>query len=294
VNEPVDITLYAIPAFFALLGVEVWVLRSRRRRDDRAAVGYERRDTVASLLVGLASTIPVFAINLAVFAVATWLWQFRLVDLGTGVIGWSVAIVGWDLGYYWQHRLEHEIRFLWACHVNHHSSQHYNLSTALRQPWTPWTHVLFYPPLALVGVRPAMIMVAAGVDLIFQFWVHTETIDRMPRWFEFALNTPSHHRVHHGSNPQYLDKNYAGIFILFDRIFGTFEAEQERVRYGLTKNISTFNPIRIAFHEYASLGHDLRRASSWGTRIRHLIGPPGWQPSTAPPATGHTAVVYDA
>ncbi len=280
-SEPIDLTTYAIPAFLLLLLGEIWLLRSRRRRGDSGPLGYERRDTAASLLVGLVSTMPVLAINLAVFAIATWLWQFRIVDLSTGVIGWSVAIVGWDLAYYCQHRAEHEIRVLWACHVNHHSSERYNLSTAIRQPWTPWTHVIFYPGLALVGVRPWMIMIAGGIDLLFQFWVHTETIDRMPRWFEFVLNTPSHHRVHHGSNPQYLDKNYAGIFILFDRAFGTFEVENERVRYGLTKNLTSFNPLRIAFHEYIDLSADVRRAPSWSARFRYLVGRPGWQPATS-------------
>ncbi len=279
--EPIDVTTYAIPAFLLLLLGEVWLLRSRRRRGGTGPLGYERRDTAASLLVGLASTLPVFVINLAVFAIATWLWHFRVIDLGTGVIGWTVAIVGWDLAYYCQHRAEHEIRILWACHVNHHSSQRYNLSTAIRQPWTPWTHVIFYPWLALVGVRPWMIMVAGGIDLLFQFWVHTETIDRMPRWFEYVLNTPSHHRVHHGSNPQYLDKNYAGIFIVFDRMFGSFEAERERVRYGLTKNLSSFNPFRIAFHEYIDLAADIRTAPSWSTRFRYLLGRPGWQPAAS-------------
>ena len=223
------------------------------------------------------------------FAIATWLWRFRLWDLGTGWLGWSVAIVGWDLSYYWQHRAEHEIRLLWACHVNHHSSQRYNLSTALRQPWTPWTHLLFYPAWALVGVRPWMIVAAEGFDLIYQFWVHTEAIDRMPRWFEAIFNTPSHHRVHHGSNNQYLDRNYGGILIVWDRLFGTFRAEDERVVYGLTKNIDTFNPFRIAFHEYAAIGRDVRATPRWRDRLRILVRGPGWQPegaTTGEPTSG--------
>jgi len=207
------------------------------------------------------------------------MWRFRLTDLGTGWLGWTVAIIGWDFGYYWQHRCEHEVRLLWACHVNHHSSQHYNLSTALRQPWTPWTHVIFYPPLALLGVRPWMILTAAGIDLIYQFWVHTEVIGRLPRPIEWVFNTPSHHRVHHGSNPEYLDRNYGGILIVFDRLFGTFEPEAAPVRYGLTKNISTFNPFRIAFHEYAAIGRDAAAARTWRDRLGYLLREPGWAPA---------------
>ena len=214
----------------------------------------------ASVGMGIGSLFFVSLVNLGIFAIATRLWPYRLLDLGQGALGWSVAMIGWDLAYYWNHRLEHENRLLWACHVNHHSSRYYNLSTALRQPWTPLAGWVFYPGLALVGVAPVMIMVSAGLNLVYQYWVHTEAIDRMPRWFEAVFNTPSHHRVHHGSNPEYLDKNYAGIFIVWDRLLGTFEPERAPVSYGLTKNIETFSLWQIAFHEYASLGHDLRAA----------------------------------
>jgi len=279
-SEYIDLTTYAIPAFALLVGLEVWWLSSDRRRG--GALGYERRDAVASVAMGVISTIFVAAINLGVLAIADWLWQWRITDLGTGWAGWTVAVVGWDFLYYWQHRAEHEVRLLWACHVNHHSSQRYNLTTALRQPWTPWTHLLFYPPLALLGVRPWMILAAEGIDLIYQFWVHTEAVGRLPRWFELVFNTPSHHRVHHGSNPEYLDKNYGGILIVFDRLFGTFEPEVAPVRYGLTKNIDTYNPARIAFHEYAALGHDVRAAGTWHDRVGHVFHGPGWRPDAVP------------
>ncbi len=281
----VDPTTYAIPGFALLIGVEAWLLR-RWRRSGRTEghrgriLGYERRDTLASIAMGVLSTVPVLLLNLGVLAIATWLWQWRITDLGTGWAGWTVALVAWDFAYYWQHRWEHEIRILWACHVNHHSSRRYNLSTAVRQPWTPWTHLVMYPWMALVGVRPWMIVAAEGIDLIYQFWVHTEAIDRMPRWFEAVFNTPSHHRVHHGSNAQYLDRNYGGILIVWDRLFGTFQAEDEPVVYGLTKNISTFNPVGIAFHEYAAIARDVRACRRWGDRVGVLLRGPGWRPST--------------
>jgi sterol desaturase/sphingolipid hydroxylase (fatty acid hydroxylase superfamily) len=219
-------------------------------------------------------------INAGVFALATWLWSHRITDLGRGALGWTVAMVGWDFAYYWHHRVEHECRLLWASHVNHHSSQHYNLSTALRQPWTPFTSLLFFPPLALLGVAPWMVMVAGGINLIYQFWIHTEVIGRLPGWFEAVFNTPSHHRVHHGSNAEYLDKNYAGILIVWDRLFRTFEPERARVVYGLTKNISTFNPFVIAFHEYVAIARDVLAARRWRDRVGILWHGPGWHPPT--------------
>lgn len=206
------------------------------------------------------------------------LWNLTPLDLGSGLLGWTVALVGKDLGYYAFHRASHENRFLWAAHVVHHSSQRYNLSTALRQSWTPLTSWIFYAPLVLLGVNPAILIMSGSINLLYQFWIHTEAIDRLPRPIEHVFNTPSHHRVHHGSNPQYLDKNYGGILILWDRWFGTFEPEVEPVRYGLTRNIETFNPLRIATHEYADLFRELRHDRSWGDRARRLWHGPGWTP----------------
>jgi sterol desaturase/sphingolipid hydroxylase (fatty acid hydroxylase superfamily) len=226
----------------------------------------------------------VTALNLGVFQIATWLFRHRVVDVGAGAVGWAVAMIGWDFAYYWHHRLEHENRLFWASHVNHHSSRHFNLSTALRQPWTPFTSVLFFPPLALLGVRPWMIMFAGGMNLIYQYWVHTECIGRLPRPMELVLNTPSHHRVHHGANREYLDKNYAGILIVWDRLFGTFEPEGARVVYGLTKNITSFNPFVIAFHEYAAIVRDIAAATRLRDRVGILWHGPAWRPGERAPA----------
>jgi sterol desaturase/sphingolipid hydroxylase (fatty acid hydroxylase superfamily) len=160
----------------------------------------------------------------------------------------------------------------------HHSSEHYNLSTALRQTWVPMTYFPFWLVLPLLGFQPWMVLLAQSWSLIYQFWIHTERVGRLPRWAEAILNTPSHHRVHHGSNEQYLDKNYGGILIVWDRLFGTFEPEGERVHYGLTTNIETHNPVRVAFHEYAALLRDVRRASGWRLRLSILLRGPGWAP----------------
>jgi sterol desaturase/sphingolipid hydroxylase (fatty acid hydroxylase superfamily) len=206
-----------------------------------------------------------------------WLHQFRLLDIPNAWWVWPLVIFAEDHSYYWFHRVHHEVRLFWAAHVNHHSSQHYNLSTALRQSWTtPLTGPWFWLPLPLIGFAPQMIVVAQVVSLLYQYWIHTEMIGRLG-WLEAILNTPSHHRVHHGRNPQYLDKNYGGIFIIYDRLYGTFEPEAEAVDYGLTTNIETFNPVRIAFHEWAAMFRDARRAPTLGAAIGYLLRPPGWK-----------------
>jgi sterol desaturase/sphingolipid hydroxylase (fatty acid hydroxylase superfamily) len=272
-----DPTVLAIPFFLITLLSEAWLLSPSRRRDDSLR-GYTRADTFGSLSLGIGSLLFVTFINLGIYKIASWLFTHRLFDLGAGPLGWIVAIVGWDLLYYWHHRIEHEVRLFWACHENHHSSRYFNLSTALRQPWTPVAGLLIYPWLALFGVRPTMIMIAAGLNLIYQYWVHTEIIGKLPAAFEAVFNTPSHHRVHHGKNPQYLDKNYGGIFIVWDRLFGTFEPERERVVYGLTKDIHSNNPLYIAFHEYGAMLRDVSRAPRFIDKLGHIFRGPGWGP----------------
>jgi sterol desaturase/sphingolipid hydroxylase (fatty acid hydroxylase superfamily) len=205
-------------------------------------------------------------------------WERRWTDLGSGVAAWTVAMVGWDLAYYLNHRLMHEVRALWAVHVVHHSSEHYNLSTALRQPvagalgvWVP------YGAMARLGVRPALIEYARGLNLIYQFWIHTDTIRSLGA-AEVVLNSPSHHRVHHGANPRYLDRNHAGILIVWDRLLGTFQREdpEDPPVYGLTRNIHTYNPVRIVTHEYRDLIGDIARSTTWRDRLSFVLRGPGW------------------
>jgi hypothetical protein len=197
-------------------------------------------------------------------------------DLGGGAKGWVAAVVGWDFIYYWNHRFMHEVRALWAIHVVHHSSERYNLSTALRQPVADVFGVFLpYGMLARAGVRPALIAQARGVNLLYQYWIHTDTIRRLGG-AEEVLNTPSHHRVHHGSNKRYIDRNHGSILIIWDRLFGTFEREGEPVVYGLTKNINTYNPARIATHEYRDIVRDIANADNWHDRLSFALRGPGW------------------
>jgi sterol desaturase/sphingolipid hydroxylase (fatty acid hydroxylase superfamily) len=191
---------------------------------------------------------------------------------------WALLFFADDFSYYWFHRVSHESRAFWASHVVHHSSRHYNLSTALRQTWVPMTYLPFWLWLPAIGFEPWMVLLAQAWSLIYQFWIHTERIRRLPAPLEAVLNTPSHHRVHHGVNDQYLDRNYGGILIIWDKMFGTYEPEGERVRYGLTTQLRTFRPVRVAFHEYVAMWHDIRRAPRFRDKLGVVFHGPGWTP----------------
>lgn len=269
-----NLVLYAIPVF--ILSVVLEALWARRRPDRSTIRGYEARDTAASMTMGLANVIVSALVKLLPFPLFEVLYDHRVFDLGGAWWTWIAVFFAEDLCYYWFHRVHHEVRLLWACHVNHHSSQHFNLSTALRQPLlTPLSGPLFWAPLPLIGFAPGMVLLAQGWSLLYQFWIHTEAVDRLGP-LEWVLNTPSHHRVHHGKNVPYLDKNHGGILIIWDRLFGTFAAESERVAYGLTKDIRTFHPLRIAFHELAAIGRDVARAPGLSAKLGYLLAPPGW------------------
>ncbi len=206
------------------------------------------------------------------------LWRRgRRRDLGAGPLAWAVAVLGWDFIYYWNHRLMHEVRLLWAHHVVHHSSERYNLSTALRQPVSPFGVWVPYGLLSWLGVRPSLVEQARGVNLLYQYWIHTELVDRLGPGEE-VLNTPSHHRVHHGSNKRYLDRNHGSVLIVWDRLFGTFEREDpsEPVVYGLTRNVGSYHPVRVATHEYVDLVRDIARSDNWRDRISYVLRGPGW------------------
>ncbi|MEM9010308.1 MAG: sterol desaturase family protein [Pseudomonadota bacterium] len=271
-----DIVTLAVPLFIVAMLAEILWIRFARRGGR-----YETRDTLTSLLMGVGNVVSGLLLGFIAWAVLHWAWAFRLFDLGTA---WWVVLLAFildDLRYYWFHRIAHTCRWVWASHVNHHSSQHYNLSTALRQSWTgTFTFMLVLQiPLVLLGFHPAMVFFVAGLNLIYQFWIHTEAIDRLPRWFEWIFNTPSHHRVHHGRNARYLDANYAGTLIIWDRMFGTFVPERadDPVDYGLVRNLGTFNPLRVAFHEWVAIFRDLVRPGlTLRQRLLYALAPPGW------------------
>jgi sterol desaturase/sphingolipid hydroxylase (fatty acid hydroxylase superfamily) len=274
-----NLLLYSIPAFLALLVLELaW---TRRHRAERRLLGYETRDTLASLSMGVGNVVISAFTTLGAVALWSFAHRHRVLDLTTlhPAAAGVLLFLGEDLCYYVFHRTHHHVRLLWAAHVHHHSSRYFNLSTALRQPWlTPLTGPWFWLPLALVGFTPPMILTAQAVSLLYQFWIHTEVIGKLPAPLEWVLNTPSHHRVHHGKNALYLDRNHGGVLIVWDRLFGTFQPETEPVRYGLTKDISTFNPFRIATHELVSIARDVRASRSLRQALGCLFGPPSRAP----------------
>lgn len=270
-----DLSVFALPVF--LLAVLLEAVWSRFRHRNL----YKLQDTLASLSMLLASGVVEVVPRIA--AVAAMIYLHELSPLRDVVErqwwAWLALFFLDDFSYYWFHRSNHEIRLLWAGHVNHHSSQYLNFGTALRQGVGERVHkMLFWLWLALLGFDVGMILTMIGLNLIYQFWVHTEVVRKLPAWIEAVFNTPSHHRVHHASNTRYLDCNHAGVLIIWDRLFGTFspEIDTEPPVYGLTKNIHTYNPVRVLFHEYAALWRDVARAQGWRNKASYLLRAPGW------------------
>ena len=270
------IIIYAIPFFVLAMLLEFFVTSAKNIKS------YTAKDAFSSIAMGLGNIFIGFVSKLFVFAALYYVYE-NLRIFTIPIIWWSFIILFFldDFSYYWFHRTSHENRFFWASHVVHHSSKHYNLSTALRQTWTgSFYSFIFWLWLPLIGFHPGIIIFQMGISLLYQFWIHTELIQKTPKWIEFFFNTPSHHRVHHGSNPIYLDRNHAGILIIWDKLFGTFQPElkSEKVKYGLVVNIKTYNPIFIAFNEWGALFKDLNTKNiSVRNRIRYLYKPPGWK-----------------
>jgi len=275
--KPFDPVTLAVPGFIILVIAEMLFVRFAGRGR------FEVRDTATSLTMGLGSTIIGGVFAFVFIGFARLIQPFALAHIGWSVPAVIVCFVLDDLRYYWWHRASHRVRWLWADHVNHHSSQHYNLSTALRQPWfgvLALPGLLFITPLILIGFPLEMIVFVHGINLVYQFWIHTETIDRFPRWIEALMNTPSHHRVHHAINARYLDANYAGVFIVWDRMFGSFveECKEDAPHYGIVGNIASFNPLKVAFHGWVALVKDLAQSRSPREFALYLLAPPGWSP----------------
>jgi sterol desaturase/sphingolipid hydroxylase (fatty acid hydroxylase superfamily) len=269
------IITYAVPVFVILIVSEMLAVKLVEKGEYNAA------DSAASLSMGLGNQVAKLLVGALAVAAYYWAYQFRLFNFGWT---WPVLVACFfaeDLAYYWMHRVSHERRWFWASHVVHHSSQHYNLTTALRQTWTGVIGLsfIFWLPLVLVGFPPEMVLMFSALSLVYQFWIHTELIHRLGP-LEWVLNTPSHHRVHHATNAQYLDANYAGVLIIWDRLFGSFvpEDDKEKPRYGIISNLGTFNPFRVAFHEWVGIWRDVTHAKSLHDAFGYMFGPPGWSP----------------
>ncbi|MGV0645953.1 sterol desaturase family protein [Mycolicibacterium sp. XJ879] len=277
-----DPVMYAVPFFLLLLVIE-WAAARKLAHDERRAPAgaYSKPDAWASISMGVVSIgtsgVLNFVALLAYAALYAYVAPWHLP--ANAWYTWVIAIVGVDLMYYLYHRIAHRVRLIWATHQAHHSSQYFNFATALRQKWNISGDVLLRAVLPLLGVPPWLVFASFSINLIYQFWIHTERIGKLWAPVEFIFNTPSHHRVHHGMDNQYLDKNYGGILIVWDRLFGTFAPETVRPHYGLTKQVDTYNIWKLQTYEYVAILRDMREATRWRDKLGYAFGPPGWQPA---------------
>ncbi|MGB3546725.1 MAG: sterol desaturase family protein [Saprospiraceae bacterium] len=268
----IQLVHYAIPFFVVLLLLEVGV-GAYERKD-----WYDGKDTAGSLTMGIGNVLAGFAVKFVQVAALFFVYRYRLFEIGSAWYVWLLLFFLDDFTAYWNHRISHESRFFWASHVVHHSSKRYNLGTALRQTWTTiiTSNGVFWLWLPLLGFHPLMIVILGSVNLIYQFWIHTEAIGKLWRPIEYVFNTPSHHRVHHSSDLKYLDRNHGNILIIWDRLFGTFQEEEEQPRYGLVHDIDSHNPLVIATHEWRDLLRDQWQPLTLRERLLYVFGPPGY------------------
>lgn len=295
-----DPVILSIPIFFALIGLELVYDAYRRRKSGEGV--YRLNDAFSNISCGIIDQATgVFS---KVFTVGMYTLAYTFfADLTPWTIpsNWAfyiLAFVAIDFAYYWSHRWSHQVNLFWTGHVVHHQSEEYNLSVALRQG--AFQKILMfwvYLPVAMVGFPPEWFVASMGLNLLYQFWIHTEAVERMGV-FEYVLNTPSHHRVHHGRNPKYIDKNHAGVFIIWDRMFGTFQQEEERPTYGITRPLNTFNPVMAHVQPFRELWQDVRSIPSFKDKVRFLFAPPGWYPESmggfkAPPEVTGEELKYD-
>lgn len=270
------------PLFLLAFALEFAV---QKRRNLTAS--FELKEIFANLSLG--ASYQLFEVIMWVFftaAVFSWAYDYRLMDIP--VNGWTILpiYVAMELCFYVFHRSSHRVRWFWTAHVPHHSGQVMNFTTAMRQSLLnafvgAW---VFYIPLCVLGVPPAVVMFCLAVSMAYQYFIHTETIGKLPAWFEAVFNTPSHHRVHHGRNPEYIDKNYGGTLIIFDRLFGTFEPEVAKAEFGITQQINSYNPVVLNLHEAVDMLRDVMAPGPVAQRVKHLIMPPDWE------REGHTPI----
>lgn len=265
----------SIPVFFILIGIELLVERFTHQKL------YRLPDALSNISCGITSQLSGLFLKIFGIGIYQFLFEkfaFFTLDNSTWWY-WVSLILLVDFAYYWAHRMSHEVNLFWGGHVVHHQSEEYNLSVALRQSslQVVWTFA-FNLPIALLGFHTLDFVLVAAFNTLYQFWIHTETIGKLPRWFEFAFNTPSHHRVHHGRDPKYIDKNHAGSLIIWDRMFGTFQEEEEKPTYGITKPLRSWNAVWANVSHYADMARDLRRIPRWSDKVKYLFKKPGWLP----------------
>ena len=266
-------TIVIYLAFILSIAFEMWYWRRHGRSDK-----YLLKDSLVNYaLLAMQVFLGEFGKVLFIVTCLDWVRAHGVQVLGDNWYSAVIAFLGVDLGFYWFHRMSHRSRVLWAMHVTHHSSELMNFSVALRQP--PLEHLIdwfWFIGLSWLGIPAKTILLMYGLNLTYQFFIHTELVYKLPRWIEYIFNTPSHHRAHHGKNPEYLDLNYGGVFIFWDRLFGTFVEEQAPVKYGILHPIHSYNPFYVGFHLWADIWRDLRQPGSLWVKFKQVFAPPGW------------------
>lgn len=262
-------TIMSVTVFVVLLTIEA-ILSHRKKLDL-----FDRRDTFANIVLGILTFGTKVGGKTAITLVYASIFQLAPWELPENSVVWFiVGLLLNDLIFYWYHRISHTTRFFWALHVAHHSSEKMNITTAMRGNFlNNLFHAIFWIPMLLLGFPPVIVIMTDAFSYFYQLWLHTKVIPKLGP-IEWILNTPSHHRVHHGSNPRYIDKNYAAVFIIWDRLFGTFEEEHEEVRYGITKPLHTYHPFKIAFHEFGDMYRDASKLKGWRAKLRELFRKP--------------------
>ncbi len=266
-NAP-DLILYAAPVMISLALLEFYFSWKQKKKL------YEKKDFFASLSIGLVSVFQNLLIKSILFGSVIWFYN---------VVPWSIPVNWWtsilcffalDFCRYWAHRMGHETSLFWATHVTHHNSEKYNLSTSFRLSWTQQIKVVFFLPISLMGFHPVVFFICHQIAVLYQFWIHTEYIRRLPNWIRFFFVTPSHHRVHHGKNAHYLDKNYGSTFIIWDRMFGTFQPEDEQAIYGILDQPKHYNPVKLVFHVWGDIFRKMRKSKNPIKAAKLLFQPP--------------------
>jgi sterol desaturase/sphingolipid hydroxylase (fatty acid hydroxylase superfamily) len=265
-----DLLIWAAPAMFLFVLIELLVSNAT----DKSF--YNKKETVGSILVGIGNVL--IGLLLKTFLFVVFVWIYNLLPWRMTLNWWTLipCYILFDFFSYWTHNISHRVRFLWATHVVHHSGTHFNLTVSFRLSWMQYLKIIFIFPVALMGFHPVIIFFTSQIAVLFQFWVHTEYIRKLHPFIEYILATPSNHRVHHGSQPKYINKNYGATFVLWDRIFGTYQPEEEQVEYGITEEIAhKSNPLHINFHEYGSMLKDFNSTASLRRKWFYIFGDPG-------------------
>ena len=267
--------ILSVPLFFFLIGIELLVERWQRQKL------YRLNDAITNINMGTSQQTmgALFKILIPLSLYELIFSQFSLFKIEATWLNYIILFIAYDFCYYWAHRMSHEINLLWSGHVVHHQSEDYNLAVALRQSWfqSIWT-APFYFPLALAGFPTEMLIWVGAINLTYQFWIHTEAVDKLG-FLEYFMNTPSHHRVHHGRNEKYIDRNHAGVFIVWDRMFGTFQAEEERPTYGITTPLASWSPVWANFSHFAAIYKQIQETPKFLDKVKVVFYPPGWRPA---------------